>query len=118
MQLYIMLQLYNAATQTEREIGLPKVGTKSTRLGRERRPSGVLNNKVSKSFPDNSDGRDNRMPLWPASRKPDLQGIGSRSFDCRTVSSGQATVYTLKDMFLNVIVIEKNCSTPVMKSPG
>ena len=31
---------------------------------------------------------------------------------------GQATVKTLKDMLLNVIVIEKNCCTSVTKSPG
>ena len=114
-----MLQLYNVTTQTEIEINFPKVVNEKHQTNEGGRRSRVLNIKLSKSFPDNNDGRDNRMPLWPAqSRKPDLQGIGSRSFDCRTVSSGQATVYTLKDMFLNVIVIEKNCSTPVMKSPG
>ena len=33
------------------------------------------------------------------------------------VSFGQTTLKTLKDMLLNVVVIEKNCTTPVMKSP-
>ena len=109
---YMMLGL----TEKE-ELTCPKSYTKSTRLGR-----GVslrcLTNELSKSFPAKNDGRGNEIPMWPTqSRKPELQSNGPQSFDWRTVSFGQATVKTLKDMILNVIVIE-NCSTSVMKSLG
>ena len=84
------MQLY-VATQTEMGIHLPKVEKYPTDEGGCR--SGVLTNKVSKSFPDKNDGRGNEMLLWPAqSRKPEQKSNGPRSFDCRTVSFGQATV--------------------------
>ena len=70
---------------------------------------GFLNNELSKSFPAKNDGRGNGMYFWPAqSRNPELQSNGIRSFDWRTVLFGQAIVKTLKEMLLNVIVIEKN----------
>ena len=76
------MQLYNVTTQTEIGIDLPKVVNEKHQT-----------NEVSKSFPDNSDGRGIGMPLSPAqSRKPELQSNGPRSFDYRTVSFGQATV--------------------------
>ena len=109
---YIMLRL----TQKEK-LACPKLYTKAPDW-RGGTSLGCLTNELSKSFPAKNDGRGNEMPMWPAqSRKLELQNNGPRSFDCRTVSFGQATVKTLKDMLLNVIVIE-NCSTSVMKSPG
>ena len=58
------MQLYNIATQTEIGFDLPKLlnETHQTETGGGR-CSGVLTNEVSKSFPDNSDGRGNGMPL-------------------------------------------------------
>ena len=74
---------------------------------------------MSKSFPDNSDGRGNGMPLWPAqSKKLELQSNEPQSFDSRTALFGQDTVETLKDMLLNGIILEKNCTTSVTKLPG
>ena len=66
---------------------------KSTRLAILGRRSSVLTNEVSKSFPDNSDGRGNGMPLWPAqSKKLELQSNEPQSFDSRTALFGQDTV--------------------------
>ena len=116
---YIML----CFTQKE-ELTCPKSYTKSTRLTKGGDGGGgslgCLTNelRLRKSFPAKNDGRGNEMPLGLAqSRTPELQSNGLQTFDCRTVSFGQATVKTPKDMLLNVIVIE-NCSTSVMKSPG
>ena len=109
---------------TERGIDLPKVVHEKHQTdeggGWGGGSLGCLTNelRLRKSFPAKNDGRGNEMPLGPAqSRKPELQSNGLQTFDCRTVSFGQATVKTLKDMLLNVIVLE-NCSTSVMKSPG
>ena len=91
---------------------LPKVVNKKHQTGEWGMLLGYLTNELSKSFPAKN------ASLWSAqSRKPELQSNGPRSFDCGTVSIGQANVKTLKDMLLNMIVIAKNCSTSV-KSPG
>ena len=107
------MQLHNVAAHSERGIDLPQVVKKSTRLA-VGTSLGYTTHELSKN-----DDRGNEISLWPNhSRKPGLQSNLPQSFDRRTVSFGQATVKTLKDTFLNVIVIEKNCSTSVMKSPG
>ena len=114
-----LCEFKDVAAHTERGIDLPKLVNEKHQTGEGRRRSGVLTNELSKSFPAINDSRGNEISLWPAqSRNPELQSNGPRSYDCRIVSFGQATVKTLKDMLLNVIVIEKNCSTSVMKSPG
>ena len=57
------MQLYNAATLTEIGIDLCKVVNEKHQTCEGGRRSGVLTNKVSKSLPDNSDGRGIGMPL-------------------------------------------------------
>ena len=57
------MQLYNVATQTEIEIDLPKVVNEKHQTGEGGHRSDVLTNEVSKSCPDNSDGRGIGMPL-------------------------------------------------------
>ena len=82
-------------------------------------PLGYLTNELRKSFPVKNDDRDNEIPLRPVqSRKPELQSNGPQSFDCRAVSFSPATVKTIKEILLNVIIIEKNFPTSLMMSPG
>ena len=57
------MQLYNAAAQTEIGIDLCKVVNEKHQICEEGRRSSVLTNKVSKPFPDNSDGRGIGMSL-------------------------------------------------------
>ena len=114
------MQLYNVAAYTETGTDLPKFVDEKHQTSDVAggRCSGVLTHELSKSFPAKNNGRGNEMPLWPAHmRKPELQSNEPWSFDCGTVSFGQATVKTPKDMLLNVIVTE-NCSTLVVRSPG
>ena len=112
------MQQYTIVAHTERGTDLPKVINKH-QTGKGGQWSSVLTNELSKSFPARNDGRGNEMPLWPAqSKKPELQSNKPWSFNCTAVSFGQATVKTLNDMLLNVTVIQKNCSTSVMKSHG
>ena len=101
------MQLYDVATHTERDTDLLKVVHEKHQSGEGGMSLRCFTNELSKSLPAKNNGRGNKTPMWPAqSREPKLQSNGPRSFHYRTVSFGQVTVKTLKDMILNVIVIE------------
>ena len=69
-----------AATQTEIGTGLPKVVNEKHQNGKG--DFTQVSKEDSKAFPDNSDGRGNEMPLYPAqSRKSELQSYRPQRFD-------------------------------------
>ena len=74
------MQLYNVASQTEIGINLPKVVNENHQTGEDGRYSGGLTNEVSKSFPDNSDGRAECLFDLPKVEKQSYKATGYKAW--------------------------------------